>query len=117
GVGSFVGASMTGRVMRSVVMTAACVGAPGVDSSAVQPFNRLALAIKMVPKSFIGQVKTGNDKRTRCANGNYRRAHHGRDGGNLRGGNCNPAGKAGWKSPKRAMGSKRANRELGARAV
>ncbi|SRR6266545_5031325 len=52
--------------------------------------------------------------------GNYRRAHHGREWRNFRGGNCNPAGKAGCLSPKRTRERRRANHlsgERGARAT
>src|SRR6266496_1062730 len=98
-------------------MTTTLVVATGFASSAALPFSRLALAIKIVPMIFIARVKTGNDKWERCANGIYRRAHHGRDGRILRGGNCNPAGKAGWRSPKRTKGRGRMPHSQGARAA
>src|SRR6266704_1414508 len=82
-------------------MTTTFVAGTDFASSAAQPFSRVAVAIKIVPKSFMAGVNRCNDKRARCTNGNYRRAHHGRDGRNLRGGNCNPAGKAEWTSPRK----------------
>src|SRR6266496_242757 len=98
-------------------MTTGLVAATSFTSSAAQLFTRLVLAIKMVPKSFMARANTGNDVRVRCANGNYRRAHHRRDGGNLRGGNCNPVGKAGWKSPRKTQTDGRAIRPPRARAA
>jgi len=100
-----------------LLLFVAFVVATGFASSAALPFSRLAPAIKIVPNIFITRVKTGNDKRTQCANGIYRRAHYGRDGRILRGGNCNPAGKAGWRPPKRTKGRRRAAHLKGARAV
>src|SRR5436190_8089791 len=98
-------------------MTTALVVASGFAFSAAQPFKRQAVATKIVPKSFMARVKTSNDKRTRCANGNYRRAQHRRDLRNLRGGNCNLAGKAESRSLKLTKGRGRAVRSLRARAA
>src|SRR6185503_12025899 len=98
-------------------MTTTLVVAPGFASSAAPSFSRLALAIKMVPKIFIARGKTVNDRWTRCASGIYRRAHYGRDGRILRGGNCNPVGKAGLRSPERTKGRGWGIHSQGARAV
>src|SRR5437762_8956441 len=89
-------------------MTTGFVAVTSFTSAAAQQFTKLVLAIKIVTKSFMARANTGNDVRARCANGNYRRAHHRRDGGNLRGGNCNPVGKAGWKSPRKTRTDGRA---------
>src|SRR5207237_555825 len=82
--GLFVRASATRRLINSVVMTTALARSRGFASSPALPLARLATAKRIVPKSFITRVNGFRINGKKCANGDRRKAHYGREEENLR---------------------------------